>query len=754
MSYTPKRGPVRSNAQKAHRAHLPAVAFMAYGRTFQQNSFLLPRPPRTQTPPLGHELPLVDHDNPMLDEPDIPGTSSHQRKRETQWKRWQNEIIPQLVAPYMEYMSRTMSLRNSLPTKHIPCDCPTRRTIEKPRDAPGLEKIKLDICVCASSQSAPQQLLLQGYFPCAPLFPSLAVSLKVLDFVSELFLNIPPNNTAWCKAHERFLDRLGFKLTTEGSMRKRFGNTLVWYNALKDATTTHIDEVLNRVRRSKLDLEDGVDVADEFELQDPLSSPLSRFHNLSDSRDVTPNLSDDETPSEPGCDPSVSQDLGSADEEDQVSANPFPSPLDRIRPSDFLRARCPLCFGGEFPDSRQSKLDNKPDIVVCVDACFTQKHNRQAYHDPPLDHPRSVFLSRQTIVATEKYVESLRPSVPRPSKRPRLDPGAEDDGFEHSHKHGTLRVPKSVLDGCEDSFTAADERRVKASTQFFDNTALMALLCRHDVVLFMVNMDSAGEKQHYVVALLETLFQHIPLDFHVGLLYDVGCQLQRSCIKWNFLDRYVSRITFGISVFHAFGHQWPCQLVYHPRKREGFGLSDGEGCERFWHSISKLIGYLRYHQRLYTLNHQVDYATSEIHRNLGVWLRRRFHHMQQKKASAEVILDSSNKPIEHLRGQWKLQVKAQTKALPRQSKNAGKNALHALLRMRETRDEIKQEVEGYNVILSQDHLTADAHIEALADLRGAKERLKDLTGRIQRKERALGVQDQEELQRLTALSKV
>jgi hypothetical protein len=69
--------------------------------------------------------------------------------------------------------------------------------------------------------------------------------------------------------------------------------------------------------------------------------------------------------------------------------------------------------------------------------------------------------------------------------------------------------------------------------------------------------------------------------------------LHRTCIKWSFLNRYLHRLIFAISVFHAFGHRWACQLVYHPRKCEGFGLSDGEGCERFWHSISKLIAYLR-----------------------------------------------------------------------------------------------------------------------------------------------------------------
>lgn len=122
----------------------------------------------------------------------------------------------------------------------------------------------------------------------------------------------------------------------------------------------------------------------------------------------------------------------------------------------------------------------------------------------------------------------------------------------------------------------------------------MALLCRHDCVLWLVNMTSAGEKQYYALALLQEFIQHIPSDMTVGLLYDIGCQLDHSCQKYKFFEEPVlSRFQFAISVFHAYGHQWPCQVVYHPRKRQGFGLSDGEGCERLWSALKHLIAPLR-----------------------------------------------------------------------------------------------------------------------------------------------------------------
>jgi hypothetical protein len=156
-----------------------------------------------------------------------------------------------------------------------------------------------------------------------------------------------------------------------------------------------------------------------------------------------------------------------------------------------------------------------------------------------------------------------------------------------------MKVPISVLNNCSDSFIAADEKCEKASTQFFADTGLMALLCRHDRALWLVNMTSAGEKQHYALALLDRLVKNLPPNMTIGNLYDIACQLHRSCMKWGFLDDAMDRISFAVSVFHAYGHQWPCQIIYHPRKAEGFGLSDGEGCERFWNAIKVLIPPLR-----------------------------------------------------------------------------------------------------------------------------------------------------------------
>ena len=111
--------------------------------------------------------------------------------------------------------------------------------------------------------------------------------------------------------------------------------------------------------------------------------------------------------------------------------------------------------------------------MASIDACFQQKHNKQV-RDPVFEHPQSFFLDETLVKCMEEYVESIRPTTkPAPCSD-------NDDKFEHMD----LKVPRSVLDGCNDSFTTAEGSRKKASTKFFDVTGLMALICHHDQVLW------------------------------------------------------------------------------------------------------------------------------------------------------------------------------------------------------------------------------------------------------------------------------
>ncbi|KAG6914194.1 hypothetical protein DXG01_001825, partial [Tephrocybe rancida] len=371
-------------------------------------------------------------------------------------------------------------------------------------------------------------------------------------------------------------------------------------------------------------------------------------------------------------------------------SNPFAEPLPQTRPSDYLRAACPLCFGGKFS---QSPSPSEPDDIT-------------------------VFVPEGDAERMDHYVSAIRPlRKPQQVKHARQEPEDLDHDHYEGGTAGHLRVPKSVLDDCEVGFTAADDCREKASTQFFDDTALMALVCHHDIVLWLVNMCSAGEKQHYTIVLLETLFQHLPPKARARLLYDIGCQLERSCIKWGFLDQFLDRLIFAISVFHAFGHQWTCQIIYHPHKREGFGLTNGEGCER-------------YHQHLYTLDRQVHYARGDIIEKLGQWLAWQTRHASTKHSVAESIF----KPP-----------KAQT--LSEQSRGRGKDAVQELIELRKGRDLLKERVRDLeDVLISGD--SPDTAADAELELPRAHASLKEHNTKIMDKQNTLGISNHQQLDKL------
>ncbi len=92
----------------------------------------------------------------------------------------------------------------------------------------------------------------------------------------------------------------------------------------------------------------------------------------------------------------------------------------------------------------------------------------------------------------------------------------------------TLPALNSAVDECQQAYTAADGNKVKTNGEVFDDTGLMALVCRHDIPILFANIDTPGEQQKYAVALIIQLFSLLPENATVTILYDVGCVLARS----------------------------------------------------------------------------------------------------------------------------------------------------------------------------------------------------------------------------------
>lgn len=349
------------------------------------------------------------------------------------------------------------------------------------------------------------------------------------------------------------------------------------------------------------------------------------------------------------------------------ACNPGMDLAGRERPSAYMRSRCPACFGGIIP--LEMSEDGIPHLFVAIDGNFGQKraktrsretkapkpdpdtsadegdtdHRKQAGNrgacppppplmfDPRLPMNSTGRLPFEKIAYFQDKAKNLR------AKQTAATADAATASLPDVIEKG-MKVPNSVLDGCEQSFTAADEHREKASARFFDCMGLAAMVCKHDIPLFWANIYTAGEGHFYAYAMIAELMLHIPPSWLVGVLYDIGCTVHRSVVKWNILGEYLNRLVFAISVFHAFGHQWACQIHYHPRKQRIWGLTDGEGTERLWFLLSHLISILRsvgYFVRLWTLDSQFNEIGKKFVHRLGDWLESRVRKTEIRLVSAE-----------------------------------------------------------------------------------------------------------------------
>lgn len=132
---------------------------------------------------------------------------------------------------------------------------------------------------------------------------------------------------------------------------------------------------------------------------------------------------------------------------------------------------------------------------------------------------------------------------------------------------------------------------------------------------------------------------------------------------------------------HAYGHQWSCQLIYNPRLRIGLGLSDGEGTERLWSRLRKLIGITRNSsvrplcsrylgnntdnmiqrsRRLWLIDGHARSIGVELRDDLGDWLVRKMRKgVEAQGAEAKKQLSQCGIDGAILRQQWALQKSSQ-----------------------------------------------------------------------------------------------
>ncbi|KAH9825058.1 hypothetical protein DFH28DRAFT_1077494 [Melampsora americana] len=312
----------------------------------------------------------------------------------------------------------------------------------------------------------------------------------------------------------------------------------------------------------------------------------------------------------------------------------------QLSSSQLLSDQCPRCFGPASGEVKGSP--GELDIILAMDGNFQHRHHIKASTDQlqEEDYP-SLFIPPSQIQNHERRFEE------------------------------TVSQAKGLKTACSESHTAADDVRNSSSWDQCDDTGLFGSACRHDVPLRFVNIYKSGEKLYYAITILDNILQAFP-EARVGVLYDIGCHLDVHLEKRNLLPQYRKQLAFATSVFHAYAHQWPCQIMYHPRFIKHFGLSDGEGLERLWSFLSDLVATNRICTRLHRLqsvNLRAELYGEELTASTGKWLFKKYHNAVNVLSLAQSALvnlcnlpnpaTGQNYSRGFFRAQWKSEREAQ-----------------------------------------------------------------------------------------------
>ncbi|KIJ27532.1 hypothetical protein M422DRAFT_190911 [Sphaerobolus stellatus SS14] len=116
----------------------------------------------------------------------------------------------------------------------------------------------------------------------------------------------------------------------------------------------------------------------------------------------------------------------------------------------------------------------------------------------------------------------------------------------------------------------------------------------------MLRVLSDIHSAKYPLATCAYLLEHLPSD--AGIAYDIGCSFTSTLATSSLGPKARERkLKFIVPAFHGHAHNRSCQLSYHIQICKGFGLEDGEVCERIFSQSNKIARCTRhatrYHRR-------------------------------------------------------------------------------------------------------------------------------------------------------------
>ncbi|KAJ7764503.1 hypothetical protein DFH07DRAFT_770370 [Mycena maculata] len=146
------------------------------------------------------------------------------------------------------------------------------------------------------------------------------------------------------------------------------------------------------------------------------------------------------------------------------------------------------------------------DVQFGGDGCFSYRHLRKA-GDGPISYDPTFFIPQHKVEAVAEKIKAAR-KCPSAKVKPLM--------------------PQEVIDACNESWDAANEKKRKADPKRYDASGVFVMTCRHGQVLFLCNVTTPGEQQCLIVSMLEEVFSMLPENATVLQAYDVGCVTDHS----------------------------------------------------------------------------------------------------------------------------------------------------------------------------------------------------------------------------------
>ncbi|KAK1226507.1 hypothetical protein PQX77_010515 [Marasmius sp. AFHP31] len=630
--------------------------------------------------------------------PAPPSKKDEEAARTGRWK----ETLKLLVGPLLEYTDRTMGVNPEEVIHAAGSPCRTGACVV---EVTTLRVINFDHhrtkvfshCRC---QTLPQVLVTHGYFPSSPSQPRMAISIELLEFYRILCQQSSDAVTALANGLTMLYRRRGFRLVgatgepLQDPIRRALGNSLQWYDTLVNEVERYVTQKVDDVKQILPTLSSPVSFSPSPLTASPAFAMLGRTLH---SSPASPPSS--ESPATPPSNPPLptSTPSNSPLTTPTPSNLPLPTPTPGPVPASpavppappastghtppippfegscdpYLQRLCPACFGGSrFGQSFQWG----GDIHVALDGNLHHRHLKSGGDGVPF-HRSTRYLSKEFVDKVGERIAAARQAPPKPRSTPLSD---------------------DIVDSDRDAYKAARSDGQKRSNEIFDENGVMALVCRHDIPLFVASIDTPSERQTHAVVLLQALFDMLPPGATVAGLYDIACVLDRSLQLYDLLDEdIVSRLQLATAAMHAYGHQWSCQLYYNPRLREGLGITDGEGTERLWSRLRKLIGLERRAsraRRIWMFDRQCDTIAQDLFEGLGKYIKRKLYkNVQKKEAEAIQVLRKFGTAPDVLRQYWREQKDAQGSSATLTPAHLKKD-LSKVFQLQDQIDDLEQEI--------------------------------------------------------------